>query len=129
MSRRRGRHVDRTVGIGIKITTPSGEPIVSMDSVVQRAGCIRGDAAMERPMRSRSAAAQRRHLLRVGVRVRVVNNTVRHYAQFSNAFTLHVLEHDVFGWGTSLPRPRIGAALLGAAVALHPSGPGCRRHG
>jgi len=106
---------DRTVGIGIKVTTPSGEPLVSMDSVVQRAGGIRGDAA-----RWNVRCDLGRLPLNVGtyfvwVFVNVyVNNTVKQYAQFSNAFAVHVLEHDVFGWGTSLPRPRYWGPLYWA---------------
>jgi lipopolysaccharide transport system ATP-binding protein len=107
--------VDRTVGIGIKITTPSGEPIVSMDSVVQGAGCIRGDAARWNVRCDLGRLPLNAGTYFVWVFVCVyVNNTVRHYAQFSNAFTLHVLEHDVFGWGTSLPRPRYWGPLYWA---------------
>ena len=32
-----------------------------------------------------------------------VGNGIRDVARFSNAFTLRVQEHDVFGWGNSLP--------------------------
>jgi lipopolysaccharide transport system ATP-binding protein len=107
--------VDRTVGVGIKITSPSGEPIVSMDSVVQRAGCIRGDAPRWNVRCDLGRLPLNAGTYFVWVFVNVyVSNTVKQYAQFSNAFTMHVLEHDVFGWGTSLPRPRYWGPLYWA---------------
>jgi lipopolysaccharide transport system ATP-binding protein len=99
--------IDTTVGIGIKITSPAGDPIISMDSVVQRAGYIKGQSRRWRvrcdlgrvPLNAGTYFVQATACV-------YVDHTVKRYAQFSNALAVHVLEHDVFGWGTSLPRSK-----------------------
>lgn len=97
--------VDTKVGIGIKITTRTGEPIVSMDSVVQRAGWIEGDSKLwnVRCDLGRLPLNAGNYFVWIYACV-YVNNTVKRYARFSNACAVHVLEHDVFGWGSNLPR-------------------------
>jgi lipopolysaccharide transport system ATP-binding protein len=96
---------DARVGIGIKVTSRTGEPIVSMDSVVQCAGWMQGDAKLWNVRCDLGRVPLNAGTYFVWVYVcEYVNNTVRRYARFSNAFAVHVLEHDVFGWGSHLPR-------------------------
>jgi len=99
--------IDTTVGIGIKITNPAGDPIVSMDSVVQRAGYIKGPSPRWSVRCDLGRLPLNAGTYFVWVYACVyVDHTVKRYAQFSNALAIHVLEHDVFGWGTNLPRSK-----------------------
>ena len=96
---------DTRVGIGIKITTRTGEPLVSMDSVVQRAGYIQGASRMWNVRCDLGRLPLNAGTYFVSINAGVyADNVVKRYARFSNAFALQVLEHDVFGWGSHLPR-------------------------
>ena len=111
--------IDTTVGVSIKITTPAGDPLVSMDSVVQRAGYIQGNSRRWNVRCDLGRIPLNAGTYFVWVYACVyVNNTVKSYAQFTNAFAIHVLEHDVFGWGTSLPRSRYWGPLYWAPTQV-----------
>ena len=98
---------DARVGVSLRVTTPTGEYLVTMDSVVQRAGWIQGEEKVWNVRCDLGRLPLNEGAYFVWVTVCVyVDNTVKRYARFTNAFALHVLERDVFGWGNSLPRSR-----------------------
>ena len=98
---------DARVGVSLRVTTPTGEYLVTMDSVVQRAGWIQGEEQRWNVRCDLGRLPLNEGAYFVWVTVCVyVDNTVKRYARFTNAFALHVLERDVFGWGSSLPRSR-----------------------
>jgi hypothetical protein len=51
-----------------------------------------------------------------------VGDGLRDVARFSNAFVIHVIEHDVFGWGNKLPPVHAwGAVYWAPRWAIRPS--------
>ncbi len=92
-------------GIGVSIITAIGERVVSMSSLVQQAPTTPGLS------RFWGVRCELGHLpLNAGayfVEVDVGDaQRSNRAAKFTQAFTLHVMENDVFGWGSSLPSPR-----------------------
>jgi len=88
------------VSVGITIITPGGDPIVSMSSKVQNVPSATGSSRVWR-----ACCDLGRIPINAGtyfVRVYVGNGRID-VARFSNAFTIRVLDHDVFGWGNRLP--------------------------
>jgi len=126
---------DARVGVSLRVTTPTGEYLVTMDSVVQRAGWLHGEEKRWNVRCDLGRLPLNEGAYFVWVTVCVyVDNTVKRYARFTNAFALHVLERDVFGWGSSLPRSRYWGPLYWAPewqiqpvarlpATVHPSGP------
>jgi len=103
------------VGISLRVTTPTGEYVVTMDSVVQNAGWIQGEARRWNVRCDLGRLPLNEGTYFVWVTACVyVENSVKRFARFTNAFALHVLEHDVFGWGSSLPRTRSWGPLYWA---------------
>jgi len=86
--------------VGITILNPLGDPIASMSSKVQNVPSVPGCSRLWTiqcemgclPINTGTYSA----------RV-YLGNGVHDVARFSNAFTIRVIEHDVFGWGNSLP--------------------------
>ena len=116
---------DAKVGISLRVTTPTGEYLVTMDSVVQRAGWIQGEEKRwnVRCDLGRLPLNEGAYFIWVTVCV-YVDNTVKRFARFTNAFALHVLESDVFGWGSGLPRSRYWGPLYWAPQwQIQPVGP------
>ena len=106
---------DARVGVSLRVTTPTGEYLVTMDSVVQRAGWLHGEEKRWNVRCDLGRLPLNEGAYFVWVTVCVyVDNTVKRYARFTNAFALHVLERDVFGWGSSLPRSRYWGPLYWA---------------
>ena len=98
---------DARVGISLRVTRPTGEYLITMDSVVQRAAWIQGKEKRWNVRCDLGRLPLNEGAYFVWVTVCVyVDNTVKRYARFTNAFALHVLERDVFGWGSALPRSR-----------------------
>ncbi|MDQ3349636.1 MAG: hypothetical protein M3545_16945, partial [Acidobacteriota bacterium] len=98
---------DARVGISLRVTRPTGEYLVTMDSVVQRAAWIEGQEKLWNVRCDLGRLPLNEGAYFVWVTVCVyVDHTVTRYARFTNAFALHVLERDVFGWGSVLPRSR-----------------------
>ncbi len=98
---------DARVGVSLRVTRPTGEYLVTMDSVVQRAAWIQGKEKRWNVRCDLGRLPLNEGAYFVWVTVCVyVDNTVKRYARFTNAFALHVLERDVFGWGSVLPRSR-----------------------
>ena len=98
---------DARVGVSLRVTRPNGEYLITMDSVVQRAAWIQGEQKRWNVRCDLGRLPLNEGAYFVWVTVCVyVDNTVKSYARFSNAFALHVLERDVFGWGSVLPRSR-----------------------
>ncbi len=87
-------------GIGITIFTHTGDPLVSMSSNVQKA-----PRAMWRSRFWRVRCDMGRLPINAGTYFAsvYVGDGLRMFARFSNAITIRVLEHDVFGWGHALP--------------------------
>ncbi|MEP6594267.1 MAG: polysaccharide ABC transporter ATP-binding protein, partial [Acidobacteriota bacterium] len=106
---------DARVGVSLRVTTPTGEYLVTMDSVVQRAGWLHGEEKRWNVRCDLGRLPLNEGAYFVWVTVCVyVDNTVKRFARFTNAFALHVLERDVFGWGNSLPRSRYWGPLYWA---------------
>ena len=106
---------DAKVGISLRVTTTTGEYLVTMDSVVQRAGWIQGEEKSWNVRCDLGRLPLNEGAYFVWVTVCVyVDNTVKRFARFTNAFALHVLENDVFGWGSGLPRSRYWGPLYWA---------------
>ena len=116
---------DAKVGISLRVTTPTGEYLVTMDSVVQRAGWIQGEEKRWNVRCDLGRLPLNEGAYFVWVTVCVyVDNTVKRFARFTNAFALHVLENDVFGWGSGLPRSRYWGPLYWAPEwQIQPVGP------
>lgn len=96
---------ETAVGVETGITTPTGNRIISMGNFVQR---VPSSPGLSRFWRVRCDMG--RLPLNAGTYFAdVVIGDGAHYvpaAKFSQAFTIRVMESDVFGWGTSLPNPR-----------------------
>ena len=89
-------------GVGLTFYTRDGNPLVSMSSNVQS---LRSATGSSRVWRVRCELG--RLPLNAGtytVRVYLGSND-RTIAQFSNAFSVRMLENDVYGWGNNLPSP------------------------
>ena len=98
---------DARVGISLRVTRPTGEYLVTMDSVVQRAAWIQGEEKRWNVRCDLGRLPLNEGAYFVSVTVcGYVDNTVKRHARFTNAFALQVLERDVFGWGSVLPRSR-----------------------
>ena len=89
-----------SAGVGLTFYSREGSPLVSMSSNVQR---VRSAPGASRVWRVRCELG--RLPLNAGTYlVRVyLGSGDRTIAQFSNAFTVQILENDVYGWGNSLP--------------------------
>ncbi len=108
-------HSTATVGIEIKILNRMGDPIVTMCSHVQRVPCITGPSRLWRVRCDLGCLPLNAGTYFVNVLAVVyVFNHVRSLAQFTNAMTIRVLEHDVFGWGRRLPSPTYWGPLYWA---------------
>ena len=98
--------VNDAVSIGVKICTPSGDWLISMDSIVQRGPYISGSARRWTVQCDLGHIPLNAGTYFIWIYANVYElNTVRRFARFSRLFALHVLEADVFGWGATLPSP------------------------
>lgn len=121
---------ETTVGITISTASGYGSNVVSMSSKVQN---IRSATGLSQVWRVRCDMG--RLPLNAGQYLATVfvGNGLNDLAQFSNAFSIHVREHDVFGWGNSLPRPEYWGPVYWAPqwaispVSL-PAAPGIEHH-
>lgn len=90
---------ETATGIGISIFTRTGESVVSMSSNAQAIPRVSGQS------RVWSVRCEMGHIpLNAGwyyVNVNMGDRTGS--VQFTRAISIHVLEHDVFGWGQPLP--------------------------
>ncbi len=92
-------------GIGVGINTAAGDPVVSMSSLVQRAPTTPGISRFWRVRCDLGRLPLNAGRYFVAVDVGNAQRS-RRTAKFTHAFTIHVMEYDVFGWGSSLPSPR-----------------------
>ncbi len=96
---------EAAVGVGVGITTAAGDRVISMSSLVQR---VEGTTGLSRFWRVRCDMG--RLPLNAGTYFAgIVIGDGQHStpaAKFNSAFTIRVMEYDVFGWGTTLPHPR-----------------------
>ena len=85
---------------GIQIVTMMGDPVITMSSKVQNVPSIVGLSRFWRVVcdMGRLPLNAGRYFVHVHI-----GCGGRDVAKFSNAFSLTVQEHDVFGWGKSLP--------------------------
>lgn len=88
------------VGIVIVIATLSGKPIVSMGSLVQRVPTMSGPSRLWRVRCDMGRLPINAGTYLAGV---FVVDELHSIGQFRNAMTIRIMEHDVFGWGKSLP--------------------------
>ncbi len=92
-------------GGGLSIIVTTGEPVVSMSSLVQRAPTTPGLSRFWSVRCDLGRLPLNAGTYFVSVDIGDAQRS-RRAAKFSQAFTIHVMESDVFGWGSSLPSPR-----------------------
>ncbi len=96
---------DVEAGIEVGIVATTGERIVSMSSVVQRAPTALGLSRFWKVLCDMGRLPLNKGTYFVAVEVHDTRRS-NPIAKFSQPFTIHVMENDVFGWGSSLPSPR-----------------------
>lgn len=91
------------VTIGISIVTGADDKVVSMSSKVQNIPSITSFSSLWTV-----SCDMGRLPINAGTYFASIwiGNGMRDVARFSKAFSLRVREHDVFGWGNSLPPPK-----------------------
>ncbi len=97
--------------IDIRVVNAAGEIVLGMSNKVQNVPSAPG-----RSERWRVRCDLGRIPLNAGtyaIRVQA-GDGVSDFARFAHAFTIQVLENDVFGWGKGLPPPRVWGAVFWA---------------
>jgi hypothetical protein len=89
---------EMTVGIGI--TTKTDEKVVTMSSKVQKIPSAPGTSRVWLVSCDMGSLPLNADIYFARVHV---GNGSHDVARFSKAFRIHIQEHDVFGWGNSLP--------------------------
>jgi len=92
-------------GIVIGIISATGERVASMGSMVQQAPTTPGRSRFWRVHCDMGRLPLNAGTYFAGVVVGDGRQSVP-TAKFGQAFAIHVMEYDVFGWGSSLPSPR-----------------------
>ncbi len=96
---------EAAVGIGISITTAAGDRVISMNSLVQGSESTAGLSRLWRVRCDMGRLPLNAGSYFAGIVVGDAQHSAP-AAKFEQAFTIHVMEYDVFGWGSSLPSPR-----------------------
>ncbi len=94
-----------SLGIGISVVNTLGDPIVSMNNLVQKIKAAPGNSRVWRVRCDMGNIPLNAGVYFVCVDIGDDKRGSR-AAKFMNAFTIRVMEYDVFGWGSSLPNPR-----------------------
>ena len=101
----------KTVGINVKLSDRNGALVMGMDSTIQKVPGISGPPRTWRVRCDLGHVPLNSGTFSVSI---IVCNEAHTFAQFDHAMTITVIEHDVFGWGKSLPGPRIWGPLYWA---------------